>query len=126
MKLNACDGVFAVLECHDFARFGASRDFEASGQASLRHQQRMVAHHAQRIGQSSENTAFGVADIGGFAMHRRSRVAYFAPKKLPNELMPQAYAQNGDFPHTTPQHRRRYAAIRGATRTRRQQHSRRA
>src|SRR2546423_660860 len=112
MELDAENRMFAMLEPHDLALFGASGD----GQRRILIQfddEGVVARGAEPIGEASENPFPAVADLGGFAVKRPLGADNSSAESLADALVAEADAENGELARKLANHGKRYSRLIG-------------
>ena len=104
MELDAEDGQFAVGETHDFGFGGFGRDFEAGREGFAFDDEGVVAGGFEGAGETGEDILAGVQDGRGFAVHEARGADDVASVNLPDALMAEAHAEDGNFSTEMPNH----------------------
>src|SRR5438105_2155827 len=119
MKLNALHRELAMTHAHDLAIIAFRRDLQPLWNAATFDHQRMIASRAERTDQPFEYAFAPMGNGRQFAVHHAAGPDDMPTKCLANGLVPQAYAEDGNFAREAPHQRHRDAGFVGSTRARR-------
>ena len=83
-------------DSHNFTVFGFGRYQKAGRQVFFQDGQGMVAHDIERLVDAGINIVFICCDYGGLSMHNPFCMNNGTAKALGNDLVTEAYPQDGD------------------------------
>src|SRR6185312_5464410 len=97
MELHAVDRQLAVSQAHDQAVVGLGGDLEATRKRGPLDDQRVITRGREAGRDVLENALAAVADLAEFAMHRDRPADDLAAEGLPDGLVAEADAEDGDL-----------------------------
>lgn len=97
VELHAMDLVCLMLQSHDHAIFGFSRNLETVGQAVSLDGERVIARSLECIRQTFEKAFPRASDGGEFSVHQNRRANDAPAIGLSDGLMTEAYAHKRDI-----------------------------
>ena len=97
MKLHALDVELAVAQAHDLALGGPRADLEARRERRALDDERVVARRLEGAGEPREEAAAVVQDGRGLAVHQAPGADDAAAEGLPDGLVPEAHAEDGQL-----------------------------